>query len=91
VAAFRAPLEEYSRERVPLQWALTQENLGLALQALGEKELSTDRMDQAIAAFRTALEVFEQAGASYNIEKARRNLALAEAALARLRQANPAD
>jgi hypothetical protein len=48
-------------------------------------------MEQAVAAIRAALEVFEQSSATYNIEKARQNLAAAEAALARLRQANPAD
>jgi hypothetical protein len=34
VAAFRAALEEITRERAPLQWALTQNNLGNALDAL---------------------------------------------------------
>ena len=31
VAAYRAALEERTRERVPLQWAMTQNNLGNAL------------------------------------------------------------
>ena len=31
VAAYRAALEERTRERVPLDWAATQNNLGLAL------------------------------------------------------------
>ena len=31
VAAFRAVLEERTRERVPLDWAMTQNNLGSAL------------------------------------------------------------
>jgi hypothetical protein len=38
VAAYRAVLEERTRERVPLDWAATQNNLGNALQALGERE-----------------------------------------------------
>ena len=42
-------------------------------------------MAQAVAAIRSALEVFEQSGASYNVEKAKRNLAAAETALAKLR------
>ena len=33
VAAFREALKEYTRERVPLDWAMTQNNLGNALQA----------------------------------------------------------
>ena len=31
VAAYRAALEEWTRERVPLEWATTQNNLGNAL------------------------------------------------------------
>ncbi len=33
IAAYRAALEEQTRERVPLDWAATQNNLGNALQA----------------------------------------------------------
>jgi hypothetical protein len=32
---------EYTRERVPLQWARTQNNLGNALRGLGERESGT--------------------------------------------------
>jgi len=35
VAAYRAALEEVTRDRVPLEWALAQMNLGTALQTLG--------------------------------------------------------
>src|SRR5512139_3759612 len=38
VAAYRDALKEYTRERVPLQWATTQNNLGNALETLGEGE-----------------------------------------------------
>ena len=38
VAGYRAALEEWARERVPLQWATTQNNLGNALLTLGERE-----------------------------------------------------
>jgi hypothetical protein len=31
VAAYREALQEYTRERVPLNWAMTQTNLGNAL------------------------------------------------------------
>ena len=37
VTAYRAALEEWTRERVPLQWAGTQNNLGSALQTLGKR------------------------------------------------------
>ena len=38
MAAYDAALEEYTRERTPLDWAMTQSNLGSALAALGERE-----------------------------------------------------
>jgi hypothetical protein len=38
VAAYRAALEEMTRERVPLDWALTQMNLGNAPSTLGERD-----------------------------------------------------
>jgi tetratricopeptide (TPR) repeat protein len=56
VAAYRAALEEYTRERVPLDWATTQNNLGNALATLGERESGTARLEQAVAACRAALE-----------------------------------
>ena len=56
VAAYRAALEERTRERVPLDWAMTQNNLGNALQTLGERESGTARLEEAVAAYRAALE-----------------------------------
>ncbi len=56
VAAYRAALEEWTRERVPLDWAATQNNLGNALRTLGERESGTARLDEAVAAYRAALE-----------------------------------
>jgi len=44
------------RERVPLDWATTQNNLGNALWRLGERESGTARLEQAVAACRAALE-----------------------------------
>lgn len=38
-----------------LQWAATQNNLGNALQALGERESGTARLGKAVAAYRAAL------------------------------------
>ncbi len=56
VAAYRAALEERTRERVPLDWAMTQNNLGNALETLGERESGTARLEEAVAAYRAALE-----------------------------------
>ena len=56
VAAYRAALEERTRDRVPLEWAMTQINLGNALRTLGERESGTARLEEAVAAYRAALE-----------------------------------
>ena len=48
--------EEWTRERVPLDWAMTQNNLGNALATLGERESGTARLEEAVAAYRAALE-----------------------------------
>jgi tetratricopeptide (TPR) repeat protein len=43
------------REHKPLDWANAQNNLGLALETLGERERDTIRLREAAAAFREAL------------------------------------
>src|SRR5437660_12550016 len=55
IAAFREALKERTRERVPLQWAATQSNLGNALRDLGGRESGTAKLDEAVAAHREAL------------------------------------
>ena len=42
---------------MPLNWAMTQNNLGTALRQLGEREDGTLRLEEAVAAYRAALEV----------------------------------
>jgi tetratricopeptide (TPR) repeat protein len=41
---------------VPLQWATTQNNLGTALLRLGERESGTVRLEEAVEAYRNALQ-----------------------------------
>ena len=41
----RAALLEYTRDRVPLNWATTQNNLGIALQTLGARESGIARLE----------------------------------------------
>jgi hypothetical protein len=48
-------VKEYTHERAPLQWAVTQNNLGNALQILGERESGTARLEEAVVAYRDAL------------------------------------
>ncbi|HMQ94320.1 MAG TPA: tetratricopeptide repeat protein [Amaricoccus sp.] len=57
VGAFRAALEDLTRERVPLGWATVQMNLGNALLTLGERESGTARLEEAVEAYRAALEL----------------------------------
>jgi tetratricopeptide (TPR) repeat protein len=56
VAAYRVALEETTRARLPLDWATTQNNLGIALSRLGARESGTARLEEAVAAYRAALE-----------------------------------
>jgi tetratricopeptide (TPR) repeat protein len=58
VAAYRAALEEWPRERVPLSWAAAQTGLGNALLKLGERESGTARLEEAVAAYRAALKEY---------------------------------
>lgn len=54
VTAFRAALEELTRERVLLAWARTQNNLGRTLLALGQRLESAEHLHAAPAAFSAA-------------------------------------
>lgn len=53
--AYREALKERTRERVPLQWATTQNNIGNALRLVGHRESGTARLEEAVAAYREAL------------------------------------
>ena len=55
VSAYREALKEQTRERVPLDWAMTQNNLGNALLELGNRESETGRLEEALSAYREAL------------------------------------
>jgi tetratricopeptide (TPR) repeat protein len=57
VAAYYAAIEEDVYNRVPwIVWAMTQLNLGAALQTLGTREGNATRLEEAVAAYRAALE-----------------------------------
>jgi tetratricopeptide (TPR) repeat protein len=56
VAAYQAALQEYTRERVPLDWAMTQDNLGSALwPSSGSGRMTAERLEEAVAAYQAAL------------------------------------
>ena len=62
IKAYRQALEEYTRERVPLQWATTQTNLGNALATLGELTSDGPKLRAAQETIETAFEARMQAG-----------------------------
>ena len=55
MAAFAEALKERTRAWAPLDWAATQNNLGVALMTLGEWASGTEHLEQAMAAFTEAL------------------------------------
>ena len=55
VEAYTDALKERTRDRVPLDWAMTKMNLGIALKTLGERETGTERLEQAVEAYTDAL------------------------------------
>ena len=52
--AYRPALEENTRERFPLDWAMTQKNLGTALRHSGSARAAPARLEQAVNAPRRA-------------------------------------
>ena len=63
VDAYTEALKERTRERVPLDWAGTQNNLGAALRTLGSRESGTERLEQAVTAYTEALKEYTPASA----------------------------
>jgi hypothetical protein len=53
-----------TRERVPLQWAAMQTNLGNALATLGERTHDRAKLEEARRAVNAAFDVLMQAGRS---------------------------
>ena len=56
VSVYCLALEECTRDRVPLDWAAIQNNLGSVHRQLGERKSDTARLEGAVAAYRLALE-----------------------------------
>ncbi len=87
-------MQEWTRERVPLDWATTRNNLGDALQKLGERESGTARLEEAITAYRDALQEWTRgrvpidwATAHNNLGNALSTLGQRESGTARLEEA----
>ena len=58
--AYQKALEVYTRERAPLDWAMTQNNLANDLKNLGEWETGTEYLEQAVEACRVVLNAFDR-------------------------------
>ncbi len=94
IDAYRSALTLASRDRVPLNWAGTQNDLGNALVRLGERESGTARLEEAVAAYRTALQEWSRdhvpcnwAGAQNNLGNVLLTLGERESGTARLEEA----
>lgn len=55
VTAYNAALQEAGRERVPLKWAMIQNNLATAFRAIGRIAREPERLEAAIAGYAAAL------------------------------------
>jgi tetratricopeptide (TPR) repeat protein len=81
IARLREALKQNTRERVPLDWAMTQGNLGNALLRLGERESGTTRLTEAVSAYREALQEFTRARMPLQWAQTQMNLGVALATL----------
>jgi len=79
--AYRDLLKARTRERVPLEWARTQVNLGNTLRILGERERSSERLGQAVEAFRAALQEWTREHAPLQWARTQMNLGTTLASL----------
>lgn len=59
IEAYRAVLDDWTREKAPHHWATIQNNLGNALGALGEGEAKTGRLEEAVRSYHNALKVWK--------------------------------
>jgi hypothetical protein len=56
IGAYRTMLQSLTRESTPLDWAIVQDNLGIALEQLGEQQDSPLNIEEAVAAYRQVLQ-----------------------------------
>jgi len=73
---------------VPLDWAETQNNLGVALIVLGERASDTPRLEDAISSFTLALAVYRAAQEEWRLSEIESNRKHAQTVLAEIRARN---
>jgi hypothetical protein len=91
VAAYRAALEERTRDRVPLQWATSTGNLGLTLRVLAERRGDFAMAEQALAQITAAFETCRDAHHAPNAAYYEAQLPAVEALVDRLRKGDSFD
>jgi tetratricopeptide (TPR) repeat protein len=74
ITMYRNIILEWSRDRRPFEWAMAQNNLGCALEALGDRENSVVLLEQSVDAFGNALLEHTQSRAPDEWAMAQRNL-----------------
>jgi hypothetical protein len=82
----RSALEVTAREQLPKEWALNQESLGVALteQAIrSEGAKAVELLGQAVAAFRSCLEIYTAEAFPFYHERAQEQLKECERLLTR--------
>jgi len=88
IFCFVEALKERTIERVPLDWAMTTTNLGLALTRIGSLTRDVGIIEAGRDAITAALEVFERLGAERFVVGNKRNLVGVESVLATVRNRN---
>ncbi len=79
VEAYREVLEVRNRRQVPIEWAETSENLGLALALIAERSGDCGAAQRGVQALEDALEVFSAPQLAWNRDKAAGGLSAARA------------
>jgi len=86
VAAYPAALEERTRERVTLDWAMSTGNQGVALRVLAERRRDLAMAELAEAQIAAAFQVFRETGHVSNANFYETQLTASRASLERLRK-----
>src|SRR6516225_812395 len=81
IEGYKRLVELTPRERVPLQWATIQNDLGNALSVLGERESGTAKLEEAVVAYREALKEWTRERVPLRWAMTQNNLAIALRAL----------
>lgn len=79
----RAELKRSDRAELPLLWAARQNSLGYALWKLGERDIGTVRLKEALFAFRAALEIRTRTHVPRDWAETQNNLGIVLTALGR--------